>query len=266
MNHYETALLSHQEKLRTVLEQLERNQSTYRSLPDFRVRVCSSNGSPQYHLTNSKAGYDQYAGKKQRDLVGRIVQKEYEEKLSHEIQKQLSLVDRFLKEFDPQCFSSVYNQLPAGKQILVAPVEETDEEFVRRWYMEHPGGKNKEYADGDILTERGERVRSKSEKIIADLLAKYNVPYAYETEIRLRPGYVAHPDFTILNRGTRKTIYWEHFGKLDDAEYTFKNLRRLNDYDRSGYELGEDLIVTMESKRDVIDVRAVEEKILKYCI
>ena len=39
---------------------------------------------------------------------------------------------------------------------------------------------------------------------------------------------------------------------IDDEEYAIKNLHKLREYERSGYELGRDLILTMESASDVI--------------
>ncbi len=266
MESYLNKLSSYQEKLESLLAQLEKKQAKYSSLPDVHVRVCSSNGSPQYHLTNPKTSLDKYADKTQRKLVRALVQREYEERLMREIKSQLSIIARFQLGFDPQCLTTILRKFPIGKQKLILPVEETDEDYVRRWISEHPGGQNKDYEDGEMLTNRGELVRSKSEKIIADLLAQYDIPYAYESELRLRRDYVVHPDFVVLNVRTRKTIYWEHFGRLDDADYTFKNMRKLKDYDRAGYVLGEDLIITMETKKDVIDVRSIEEKIRRYCL
>ncbi|SFH72967.1 hypothetical protein SAMN04487830_106120 [Pseudobutyrivibrio sp. OR37] len=73
-------------------------------------------------------------------------------------------------------------------------------------------------------------VRSKSEKIIADALEKYNVPYQYEPMLEL--GYnTIYPDFVVLNLRTRKTVYWEHLGLVSDIEYSTAFY-----YEQRGYE------------------------------
>ena len=41
---------------------------------------------------------------------------------------------------------------------------------------------------------------------------------------------------------------------------------KLREYERSGYELGDNLILTMESSADVIRTGEIEEKIRKYCL
>lgn len=54
------------------------------------------------------------------------------------------------------------------RQALVTPVESTWDQLLKMWYEEEYQGK--EFKEGTplILTEKGERVRSKSEKILAD--------------------------------------------------------------------------------------------------
>ena len=60
--------------------------------------------------------------------------------------------------------------------------------------------------DNAIITEKGEAVRSKSEKIIADKLYMKEIPYVYEQPLYLKGyGYVV-PDFKILNVRTKKRI------------------------------------------------------------
>lgn len=132
--------------------------------------------------------------------------------------------------------------------------------------MENRGNKNDYYEEGFFPTNKGDNVRSKSEKIIADLLYKYKIPYQYEPEIRLDNGNQYFPDFVILNVSQRKTVYWEHLGRVDFDDYCVKNMRKLLDYDKAGYVLGENLILTMETAAMPLDVKRVDEIIQKYFI
>lgn len=60
----------------------------------------------------------------------------------------------------------------------------------------------KQFREGEpvILTNRGERVRSKSEKIIADCFFRKGIPYKYECPLYLKGLGIIYPDFTILSK------------------------------------------------------------------
>ena len=60
-------------------------------------------------------------------------------------------------------------------------------------------------------------VRTKSELIIANLLAGQGIPFGYEVPLRAADGTFYLPDFTIVARG--ETWYWEHVGRLDSDAY-----------------------------------------------
>ena len=99
------------------------------------------------------------------------------------------------------------------------PAEFTDDGYARRWQAEKY--QNRWEGRGfKFETPRGERVRSKSEWMIASMLDASGVPYRYEETVGLHELYggAFHPDFTVLNKRTRKEYYWEHFGRMDDPE------------------------------------------------
>jgi len=63
-------------------------------------------------------------------------------------------------------------------------------------------------------------VRSKSEVIIANLLAAAKVPFRYEIPLFAPDGTFYLPDFTIEWRGQK--FFWEHLGMLDKPDYKQK--------------------------------------------
>lgn len=73
--------------------------------------------------------------------------------------------------------------------------------------------------------------------------------------------YVVHPDFTILRMSDRREIYYEHLGRMDDEDYANKNTRKINNYNKNGLVLGDNLFVTMETKRNPLDVRVLDNLI-----
>lgn len=94
-------------------------------------------------------------------------------------------------------------------------------------------------------TKKGDYVRSKSEKIIADLLYDYGLEYVYEAGITL--DYKEYfPDFTVFHPIKRQEIYWEHFGILNDYDYSVNTYKKIMNYELNGYLTNDRLIVTME--------------------
>ncbi|MFM1603129.1 hypothetical protein ABGF26_08405, partial [Helcococcus ovis] len=59
---------------------------------------------------------------------------------------------------------------------LVTPYKQFKDEWLNKPYTKKPFSNNTPL----ILTNRKERVRSKSEKILADYFDKMNIPYKYE--------------------------------------------------------------------------------------
>lgn len=56
----------------------------------------------------------------------------------------------------------------------------------------------------------------------------------------------------------------EHFGRVDFEEYAIKNFPKLYDYEKSDIIAGKNLIYTMETERQPLDLKLVNEKIEMY--
>ena len=116
-------------------------------------------------------------------------------------------------------------------------------------------------------TLRGEKVRSKSEAMIADALYRHGVSYQYEKV--LKEDGVTRVDFTIENNIRGRTLYWEHFGRMDDPDYVLEYLKKKKRYESMGIIEGRNLIVTYEfyvgGKPYLhFDTRQAESVVLKY--
>lgn len=77
------------------------------------------------------------------------------------------------------------------------------------------------------MTERGERVRSKSEKIMADYFHRHSIEYKYECPIYLKGMGMVYPDFTFLSKKLEKEVYWEHCGMVDESSYARNMVRKI---------------------------------------
>ena len=169
-------------------------------------------------------------------------------------------MNRIKKMYPEILAEDIYEHLKEERKHLVRPIVLTDEEFVKRWqeaeYDLNP-------ISNDIpfyQTLKGERVRSKSEMIIADRLLAKGIPYKYECPLKVGKKII-HPDFTILRVSDRKIVYYEHCGKTDDPEYAEDMVSRVNDYNSAGIILGDSLFMTFETSKTPLDVRVLDNMI-----
>ena len=109
-------------------------------------------------------------------------------------------------------------------------------------------------------------VRSKSEKRLADKFNLLGIPYIYEKPLYLEGyGYV-HPDFTLLNVRKKKEYYLEHFGMMDNPEYTVKTVQKLETYEKNGIFPGEKLLLTYETGSHPLNMKTVDNLIQKFLL
>ena len=147
----------------------------------------------------------------------------------------------------------------------IKPLYPQDDEFLKKWNDEDYSHMGFSEDSPKFYSRKGERMRSKSETIIANALEKYGIPYMYEYPIEIG-GRSYHPDFKILNLRTRETIYWEHFGMMDDRDYLNESVRKINVYTLHGLVLGGNLIATYETIKTPLDCKVVETMVQTYCM
>ena len=104
------------------------------------------------------------------------------------------------------------------------------------------------------MTVKGDLVRSKGERKIANALYEKGIEYRYEKAFSRRGNRVL-PDFIIFHEG--RMILWEHLGMLDIPEYATKWQRKKLFYESIGFREGENLIVTTDQKIDGLTIEKI---------
>ena len=235
--------------------------------PEGSLRISLINGHVRYYWT--KNGESTYIRKKNEQLASRLANKEYLLKLKQLLEQELKTIGTFLKRYQPSEKTALYSALHPGKQNLITPVLLPDETYITEWKNEHLMKRSQQPntfpLNRSFQTKEGSAVRSKSEKIIADLLYDLGIPYVYEAPFFSKGG-VFFPDFTVLNVRTRTTVYWEHFGMMDNADYSACIPQKIKDYERAGIRLGETLIATFEMAATPIDVINVKAWIYRMLL
>lgn len=228
------------------------------------LRVSRRGKSFEYYLIEKTGATNgNYLKKANQILLKQLCRKEYAQKVLRTIEKQSRSISKFLEKFRPAALMQVYTDLHPGKQEFVHPIIPDDETYVKEWNAVAYFGRSFDESAAEFFTQKGERVRSKSEILIADSLAKNNVPYHYEFPVKVGHRTV-YPDFYCLNVRTREMLLWEHLGMMDNPDYVQKAVLKLNEYQNAGYVLGKNLIITMESIESPLNVKTVRQMIAAY--
>ena len=254
------------EKRQEFLKEMETSvMKRMRSAPEGKLRISHRKGVPQYYYRKSPSERGgKYIPRGNIKLIKSLAQKEYDEKLLKASERERKAIEAYLNHCPCCTADRLFYELNDVRKDLVNPAIETDESYVKRW-QEYPYvGKEFSSDTPALITDRGEKVRSKSEMIIANYLNKENIPYRYEYPVRLRGMGTVYPDFTVLNIRLRKEYYWEHFGMMDDPEYADKAVRKLSTFNSNGYYPGVNMIITFETKSVPLSGKQVKEFIQHY--
>ena len=231
-------------------------------LPEGRINVKSHSNRSYYYLDGTDSG-ENYLGPDDIELIESLVQKDYLKRVLKEAKRELKAIERMLKIYPETLVEDVFDLLPEGRKVHAKPVNICDDEFAEKW-METPYRRKAFGRDApEFYTIKGERVRSKSEVIIADRLMANGIPYRYECPLKLGKKII-HPDFTILRMSDRKILYHEHCGKIGDPQYAEDMLVRARDYNRAGILFGDRLFYTFESETVPLDVKNLDDIIRQH--
>lgn len=233
--------------------------------PEGYLRIDCKKNKCQYYLVdrNKKTASNhngRYMKKEEKPLVKAIAQRDYDKIALKKARERLRAIEVFMYKYSKTDLKELYNKIHPQRRALIETELISDEEYIRRWEAVKYNGKGG-IEDDKIVTERGENVRSKSEKIIADKLYMLGIPYRYEYPLVLGHNFTVYPDFTILKMPERKEVYFEHFGMLDDEQYLEKMLVKLNSYERNGIYLGVNLLISYETSHSPLNTKALNNQL-----
>lgn len=235
--------------------------------PEGSLRLCKHGNKTQYYCRNNPKDFNGvYIKEKNIDLARKLAQKDYDKKVLGSVEQELRAINKYFSGYPKECAEQIYEDLHVERQKIIVPIKETDEAYIRRWQEEKYQGKEFRGDTPELYTQKGERVRSKSELIIADILNKAGVPYKYEYPLHLNGMGKIYPDFTVLNIKKREEMFWEHFGMMDDPTYAEAAIRKMVTYEQNGIFQGENLICTYETRKNPINQKVVKSLIEHYLL
>lgn len=230
--------------------------------------IDTNKGNTQYYLHSEEyltGRRRKYISKSDKDFIRNLARKSYLTQAVNILEEQYFQLTDLYKKYDENALVKLTAALHPERRKLIDPIVLPEEEYVEKWLQMPYEGKPFEKGQAVLLSEREERVRSKSEKIIADKLLKEGIPYRYECPLNLGSKAI-YPDFTVLNKRTRQEFYLEHFGMMDDLQYCNGALSRIELYEKNGLFLGEHLLATFETRKMPLDTRMLDLLIKHYLL
>lgn len=238
--------------------------------PEGCLRISSCRKKPNYMYCTEVNGklnkQGHYLKKDNVKMIQALAQKGYDRKIKFLVDKRIKQIHSLNNDYNDEEIEKIFNNLSDKRKELVKPVEMTWEQRLKQWKSTPYTGKEFKEGTIEIYTKKGERVRSKSEKILADMFFDMGVEYKYECPLHLNGYGLVYPDFTFLSKKTNKEIYWEHDGRMDEAEYAEKAIRKIDQYTKNGIIPGVRLILTYETSHYALNMSVAKSLICNYLL
>ena len=250
------------ERYDLISKTIETVERKLKSLPAGRLNIKHQNDKPYYYYVKANSK-ERFLTKADAVLIRQLLQKRYLKEVLKIAKNELAALSKMLSLYPEDLPEELYEKLPEELRMGVEPVMLGNEQDAREWMAEPFVGKPFKDDAPVYKTIKGERVRSKSEVMIADRMYARGVPYKYECPIMIE-GQVIHPDFSMKRMSDNKIIYHEHCGMMDDPEY-FKDLvERISLYNQAGILQGNRLTFTFETSDKPLDIRIIDRLIDEF--
>lgn len=240
-------------------------QRAAKKLPQGRLRINNNRGVVEYYqITEKNDTRGKYLKKSDKELIRKLAQGEYIDKQLKSAKCELNDIEKIVKSLNRikrtlYRSDNVYSSMIPERKKLVAPILISEREYTENWEKEEYNRNEYRSEEKVYSTKKGDMVRSKSEVLLADMYYELGIPYRYEAELRLNNSRIVYPDFTVLDVANRREIYHEHMGLLDDEEYRYHNLRKIEEYRKNDIFAGKNLFITHEASGCPLNIREIEK-------
>ena len=253
------------EKRKFLVKTIKEMTSFLREAPEGRLRCTKKGDKAEYYLVTEKGDTKgKYIHKSDQGLAALLAQKSYDQKILKMVKTELARVDNLINIIRSHNLVGLYAHLPEMRKELVNPIYLPDEEYVKQWKDRQYDRLEFKEDEAEFYTLADERVRSKVEILIANMMYQKKIPYHYEVPVKLVRLGIVFCDFEGLNVKKRRTMYHEHFGMMDDPEYAEKAVRKMSEYMKNGLFPGRDLIISYETRSFPMNTKDIQSMINHY--
>lgn len=224
------------------------------------IRIVPHHNKLQFfHITKKGDTKGKYLPREKNTFAISLIEYNYDKKALASMENEHKLITKLLFAAEHNSLESITNKLSSHRYNLITPITLSNKDYENLWLSIQYNGKQFDFGNTEYFTTGGTRVRSKSELILANLLEHHHIPYRYEYPFYNKSKNITvYPDFCCLNLRTRKEIYWEHFGLMDDEGYSKKPLLKMQEYQENGLIQGKDIIYTFENSNKPLNLNTAE--------
>ena len=251
-----------QYELEQINVQINNIKRQLKTLPKGKL-ICAKNGkySKWYHSDGHNVAY---IPKRDRNKAEQLAMKKYLSLQLEDLMNEKNALESYLKYQHNSVGRA--NQLLIDKseyKTLLEPYFKVTSQELAEW-TNSPFERNEKYPERLIHKSiSGHLLRSKSEVMIDMQLYSHRIPFRYECALECC-GTTIYPDFTIRHPQTGEIFYWEHFGMMDDLNYSKTVCSKLQFYISNNIIPTINLITTFETKSCPLSVEAIEKIIVQY--
>lgn len=254
-------LTRYQSQLNDLIEEANRRLL---HAPNGNLRCSTSNNTTQYYIDSK------YASISEIDRITQLAQRDYDKDFVKVAGQTISCLSKLISRLTNTPLTDIYTKLCQGRKCIVTPSIPDPIEYINQWASEvYPPGVFDENDTTEYYSAKNERMRSKTEVIIANELYRYGIPYKYERPIELQDGYkkvIFRPDFSTLNIRTLRPFILEHLGMMNKTNYCNRALHKLDVYEHNNYLIGVNLILLHETDEDSISTKVIDRYIETYLL
>lgn len=250
----------------------------YRNMPKGRLECHrrNNNGWSWFVVKNGKRQY--LSKRKHAAMAERLAYKRIVKNRISVLEHKINVLENFIADYDDirsinpadkratsneeiNKLSSIYYDRTHPKETeWRIRMEKEIEDNIQKFK-----GKEINEEEYPVISVWGLRFRSKTEALIYDRLRANDLLVLYEPDMMLG-DYNISPDFVIINKRTGKEYIWEHFGRMKDPAYIYKNKKKFSNYIDHGYIPNINMIATYEINDNSINLRYIESLIEQFLI
>lgn len=202
MDSLHALLLAEHDK---VLQQIDVLEKRIKAAPKGTLHVVKYKGKSWFKRYDSERKKTTYLPKSNISVIKGLAQKMHAVACLKFAKQRLKAINRFLKTDSESSYLEIYENLPDEFKNFTAPLAKSMEYKINEWVSK--GYAKMRPVENGFKTLKGDTVRSKSEKLISDLLYMLGVPYRYEMRLDMGDGTVVYPDFTIYDVRNNRLVY-----------------------------------------------------------
>ena len=141
-------------------------ETSIQNAPSGNLKIINCRGVEQYYLdsveTRTSYPNGKYLRKSDLELAGKLAQRNYDEKLLSEVEKQLKNIQNIIKKYEKQEIVqveelySVYDRMNPSRKKMVDSRIVSDKEYVNQWSAKIYSGKDFAEGQAEIYTEKKE--------------------------------------------------------------------------------------------------------------